>query len=156
MLLTQCSGLYSPGWTALLCSQRLPRAWQGMAKPLLGKDHCSPELTAPSQEGSQWNKGWLPSLEPSLLSWGGSATLRAPPTSLCLPSWASVWTLEPCRVGCESQFCFFLALQPGMSGPFCTSVSTSRACHDSIYLIAWVSRVEESKVCRTQHHAGMC
>lgn len=59
-------GLSDPGvcffpsglaWTALLGSQRLPRAWQGMMKPLPGKGHSSPELRAPSGEGRQWDRG---------------------------------------------------------------------------------------------------
>lgn len=93
--------------TALLGSQRLPRAWRGMAKPLPGKDHPSSELAAPTRRGGSGTEGG-----PAGSSMHGAHCLAAPwpgwpcqpcspPAGLCLPSWASTWALESQRSGCK-------------------------------------------------------
>lgn len=145
MLLTQCSDLDSLDWTALFGSQRLPRGLVGMAKPLPGEGHSSPELETPSGASRQWDRGrpgqQLSSPEPRSPVQGSPANLAHLLLSFAfLPG--SVWALELYTLGCETQLSLYPAMLPGVNGSsLCASVSTSRAAHKSLYLIALVDCV---------------
>lgn len=92
VLLTQCSGLDSAGWTALLGSHRLPgglvgddetSAWQRLFQPRAQTQgsKCGGEAV-----GQRATPPATPSQEPGSLARGGPANLRPRPPGLCLPS----------------------------------------------------------------------
>lgn len=145
MLLTQCSGLDSLDRTGLFGSQRLPWGLVGMAKPLPGEGHSSPELETPSGASRQWDRGWpgqqLSSPEPRSPVQGSPANLAHLLLSFAfLPG--PVWALELYSLGCETQLFLHLAMLPLVNGfPLHASVSTYRAAHKSMYLIALVDCV---------------
>lgn len=82
MLLTQCSGLDSVGWTAVLGSHRLPRG-------LAGDDETcsSPELwlRAPSVEGGSGAEGAAPPAPPMPGAWFLARGSHQSPPASCRP-----------------------------------------------------------------------
>lgn len=110
-------------WPGQLC-------WAPRGSPGPGREwwnHCLAKAIPALSSGLQVGRGGS-GTEGSLAPWPRAAlpiSTHPPPAGLFLPSWASVWALEPHRLGYEAHLVMWLGLS---SSSLCASVFTSRAC----------------------------